>query len=263
MTGGELLAENVGMRFGGVTALAGASIRVGPGEIVGLIGRNGSGKSTLFNCITGFLRPTGGKVTLDGRDITSQAPDRIVRAGICRTFQTPRIDPRTSVREAVTSGFHTRLRTGFLAATLGLPAAWREEVGIGSRAEDVMEALDRSAFADEEIGTLAMGRVRLVEVARCLAAGSRFILLDEPAAGLTPEEQVVLAAQIRRLAEHGQGVLLVEHNFELIRALCSRITVLDMGRILSTGTPAEIEADARVIAAYLGVAADVPKEIAA
>ena len=259
----ELRATGVRMQFGGVVALQDASIAVSPGRIHGLIGRNGSGKSTLFNCITGFLQPTAGRITVDGQVVTGWAPHRLVRAGVARTFQTPRVDMRSSVREAVLAGFYSTLRSGFMAAMLGLPSARGEERRLRDAAARLMEQLGLLPLAGSEIGRLSMGQVRLVEVARCLAAGARYVLLDEPAAGLTRKEQALLAQQIRALAARGIGVLLVEHNFGLIRALCDEVTVLETGRVLSAGTPDAVAGDARVVESYLGRAEASEDEAAA
>jgi ABC-type branched-subunit amino acid transport system ATPase component len=255
MSVAALRACDVSISFGGVQALDRASIEVTPGRVTGLIGRNGSGKSTLFNCITGFLRPATGRVLLDGRDVAGEAPHRIVRSGVARTFQTPRIDFKTTVRQAVLCGLFPTVKQSLTSALLGLPAAHREERDLWRRAEAVMRELDMQPLADTEIGKLSMGRVRMVEVARAIAANAAYLLLDEPAAGLSRAEQEVLAREIRKLAARGIGVLLVEHNFGLIRMLCDRVTVLDSGRVLFEGTPAEVERDPQVLQVYLGAAA--------
>jgi len=250
-----LVAQGIRKRFGGVLALDGVDVAIQPGQVSGLIGRNGSGKSTLFNCISGFLKPSAGQVRVDGRDISAYPPERIVACGVARTFQTPRVEPRATVGDAILCGFYTKGRSNWLSALAGLPRAVREERRLREAAFLLLERLGLAEFAHVEIGKLSMGRVRLVEVGRCLAAGSRFLLLDEPAAGLTREEQSVLAEQIRRVAADGAGVLLVEHNFDLIRALCRDVTVLDEGRVLYAGASAEVARDPRVVAAYLGTAA--------
>jgi ABC-type branched-subunit amino acid transport system ATPase component len=246
------VARDVVMRFGGVLALDGAAIELMPGGIAGLIGRNGSGKSTMFNCITGFVRPTRGTILLDGMPITGSPPHRVVRAGVARTFQTPRVDLRATVRNAVLCGFYAMGRNGFAGALLGLPSVVREEQRLNEQADAVLRQLGLAPLADQQVGRLAMGQVRLVEVARGIAAGARYLLLDEPAAGLTASERDVLAATIRSVATTGVGILLVEHNFAFVRALCQTVTVLEAGRVLATGTPEAIAADRRVIESYLG-----------
>jgi ABC-type branched-subunit amino acid transport system ATPase component len=247
-----LVARDVVMRFGGVLALDGASVAVAPGRIVGLIGRNGSGKSTMFNCITGFIRPNQGTIVLDGKPIAGLPPHRVVRAGIARTFQTPRVDLRATVRDAVLCGFYALGRSSFAASLLGVPSAVREEQRLGEQADAVLRQLDLAALADRQVGKLSMGQVRLVEVARGIAAGARYLLLDEPAAGLTQAERDVLAATLRSVAKAGVGILLVEHNFAFVRGLCQEITVLEAGRVLAAGTPDAIAGDPRVIESYLG-----------
>lgn len=252
-----LCARDVRISFGGVMALDNAGIEVRPGAIVGLIGRNGSGKSTLFNCITGFLKPAGGRIEIDGRDIAGQSPHWIVRAGVARTFQTPRIDFRATVKQAVLCGLFPAVKSRFTAAVFGLPGARREDRELQRRVDEVIRQLDLQALADVEIGKLSMGRVRMVEVARAIASNATYLLLDEPAAGLSRAEQEILAGEIRGLANRGIGVLLVEHNFSLIRMLCDRVTVLDSGRVLFEGSPGEVARDQKVLHAYLGAAADI------
>jgi branched-chain amino acid transport system ATP-binding protein len=259
---GVLQARDISISFGGVQALDRASVEVTPGRVVGLIGRNGSGKSTLFNCITGFLKPSAGRVLIDGRDVAGEAPHKIVRAGIARTFQTPRIDFRTTVRQAVLCGLFANVKRSLTTALFGLPAACGEERELQRRAEAIIRELDMLPLADTEIGKLSMGRVRMVEVARAIAANAAYLLLDEPAAGLSRTEQEVLAREVRKLASRGIGVLLVEHNFGLIRLLCDRVTVLDAGRVLFEGTSEEVERDKQVLQLYLGAAAESSAAVA-
>lgn len=255
MSDSLLTACDVRMAFGGVIALDGASIEVHPGRVTGLIGRNGSGKSTLFNCLTGFLKPSAGTVELDGRDITGHAPHQVMRAGIARTFQTPRIDFQTTGREAVVCGLYPRVKHGFLASLLGLPHAVREERALQRRADEVLERMRMHAWAASKVNQLSMGRVRTVEVARAIGADARFVLLDEPAAGIGRDELRVLADEIRGLADRSIGVLLVEHNFSLIRMLCEDVTVLETGQVIFRGTPEEARRDDLVKRLYLGTAA--------
>lgn len=259
MSGALLAANDVRMVFGGVVALDRASVEVRPGRVTGLIGRNGSGKSTLFNCLTGFLKPTSGSITLDGQGITGYAPHEIMRAGIARTFQTPRIDFQTTAREAVLCGLYPQVRHGFLASLLGLSHARREEDAMQERADGVAARMRMQGWAASQVNKLSMGRVRTVEVARAIAADARYLLLDEPAAGIGRDEMRVLADEIRSLAERGIGVLLVEHNFSLVRMLCDEVTVLDTGSVIFRGTPDEARRDERVMRLYLGsVAAGNP-----
>lgn len=255
MTDSVLQASGIRMVFGGVVALDGAGVEVRPGRVTGLIGRNGSGKSTLFNCLTGFLKPTSGTITLDGRDIAGRPPHEVVRAGVARTFQTPRIDFQTTAREAVLCGLFPQLHHGFLASLLGLPGARAQERRLHERVDEMVARMQMQPWADSRISRLSMGRVRSVEVARAMAADARYLLLDEPAAGIGRDELKVLAAEIRALANRGIGVLLVEHNFSLIRMLCDQVTVLDAGAVIFRGTADDARRDARVLQLYLGAAA--------
>jgi len=251
----SLVARDIRMTFGGVVALDQASIEVIPGRVTGLIGRNGSGKSTLFNCLTGFLKPTSGRVLLDGGDITGHAPHEVLHAGVARTFQTPRIDFQTTGRDAVLCGLYPHVKRGFLASLLGLPAAIREERELQARVDAVVGRMKMDAWAWQQVSKLSMGRVRSVEVARAIAADARYLLLDEPAAGIGRDEMTVLASEIRALADRGIGVLLVEHNFSLIHMLCEEVTVLETGAVIFRGTPEEARRDERVMQLYLGAAA--------
>jgi branched-chain amino acid transport system ATP-binding protein len=255
MSTSSLVARDIRMTFGGVVALDRAGIEVVPGRVTGLIGRNGSGKSTLFNCLTGFLKPTAGQVMLDGRDITGLAPHEVLHAGIARTFQTPRIDFQTTGRDAVLCGLYPRVRHGFVASLLGLPSALREEHQMQQQADEIVHRLRMQTWASQQVSKLSMGRVRSIEVARAIAAEARFLLLDEPAAGIGRDEMGVLADEIRALAQRGIGVLLVEHNFSLIRMLCEQVTVLETGSVIFRGTPEEARQDERVRQLYLGAAA--------
>lgn len=255
MSDSLLVARDVRMVFGGVVALDRANVEVRPGRVTGLIGRNGSGKSTLFNCLTGFLKPSAGAIELDGRDITGHAPHEVMHAGIARTFQTPRIDFQTTGREAVLCGLYPQVKHGFISSLLGLPHAMRAERAIQQRADDVVDRMQMQAWALNKVNKLSMGRVRTVEVARAIAADARYVLLDEPAAGIGRDEMRVLADEIRGLADRGIGVLLVEHNFSLIRMLCDEVTVLDTGSVIFRGTPEEARRDDRVMQLYLGTAA--------
>jgi ABC-type branched-subunit amino acid transport system ATPase component len=247
----------MGVSFGGVRALSGVDISVPAGAIIGLIGRNGSGKSTLFNCISGFVRPNTGQAFIDGVEITGLSPHRIVANGLARTFQTPRVDAHATVLAAVLCGLYSTVRTSLLGALFGTPGAAREERALRRRAEAELKRLGLSHLANVEIGKLSLGLVRLVDVARCLASGARFILLDEPAAGLTQAEKDRLAQEIRSLASGGVGVLIVEHNIELVRALCQSVCVLETGRVLCSGPPDEVLRNEDVVRSYLGALGEV------
>lgn len=249
---GALAATGMEVAFGGVRALRGVDISVPPGAIVGLIGRNGSGKTTLFNCMSGFVRPSAGRTMVGDLDVTFMPPHRVVAHGVARTFQTPRVDPRATVMSAVLCGFYGTVRASLLACLVGAPGAWREERALRAKTLTLLERLGLADLRDVEIGKLSLGLVRMVEAARCLASGARFLLLDEPAAGLTAAEQARLAEQVRALAVSGVGVLLVEHNIELVRALCDHVTALETGRVLACGAPDEVLRNDEVVRSYLG-----------
>jgi branched-chain amino acid transport system ATP-binding protein len=230
----------VSRSFEGIQALRGVSLEIGRGEVVGLIGPNGAGKSTLVNVLSGFDRPTGGTVLLEGRDVTRWPPHRRGRHGLARTFQHSRAFRSLSVRENVE------------VAALGVGAGPRLAA---ERADALLAVLALTDHADAPAATLAHGDERRLGVARALATEPRFVLMDEPAAGLPEAEVPEFAAVVRSVAEdHGAGVLLIDHNMALIMEICGRIQVLDQGVVLAEGTPKEIRANIDVAAAYLGEA---------
>ena len=226
--------------FEGVHALREVTLELRRGEIVGLIGPNGAGKSTLVNVLSGFDRPSSGTVELEGRDVTRWRPSRRGRAGLARTFQHSHAFRSLSVRENV--------EVAALGAGTG-PRAAR------ARAEELLEALDLAGNADAPADTLPQGDERRLGVARALATEPRFVLLDEPAAGLPESELPALSAVVQAVSEREAGVLLIDHNMALIMEICDRIHVLDQGRTLAEGTPAEIRGNLDVAAAYLGESA--------
>lgn len=248
-----LQAKGVGAQFGGVVALADVDVELAPGTILGVIGPNGSGKSTLFNCITGFVPLASGEVFVDGEDITSSAADARIRQGIARTFQTPRIDADVTVLTSVLCGYLSSVTSGLVPTALSTPGVRRGERGIHAEALQLLEDFGLLDVADTPVGQLSMGQVRMVDVLRAIAMKPRYLLLDEPAAGLSVTEQTLLKDGIRRIAAQGIGVLLVEHNFALVREVVDEVMVLQKGRHLVSGPPAEVAADPRVVDAYLGV----------
>jgi branched-chain amino acid transport system ATP-binding protein len=235
-----LEALNVTMRFGGVLALNDAGVDVDPGRITGLIGPNGAGKTTLFNVVTGLLTPTAGRVVLDGQEITSLGVHSRARLGIARTFQRLEAFNRLSARDNVLVAAEARRR-------------WdRSSPAPRKAADEVLDRVGIGAVADVTVGTLPTGTARLVEVARALATGPRVLLLDEPSSGLNEHETNDLGALLESLAADGLAVLLVEHDMAFVMGRCQIIHVLDFGQVIAVGTPAEVQADPAVRAAYLG-----------
>jgi branched-chain amino acid transport system ATP-binding protein len=239
--GGTLRASSVSRAFAGVQALREVSLELRRREVVGLIGPNGAGKSTLVNVLSGFDRPTGGSVELEGRDVTRWLAHRRGRAGLARTFQHAHAFPALSVRENVE------------IAALGVGTGGRRAA---ARATELLELLALSRYAEALAGSLAHGDERRLGVARALATEPRFVLLDEPAAGLPEAEVPDFATAVRSVRDdHGAGVLLIDHNMALVMDVCDRVVVLDQGMTLAEGTPAEIRANLDVAAAYLGESA--------
>ncbi len=238
---GVFRAAAVSRSFDGVQALSGVTLEVQRHEVVGLIGPNGAGKSTLVNVMTGFDFPTSGSVELEGRDVTRWSPHRRGRAGLARTFQHSRSFHGLSVRENVE------------VAALGAGAGPRRA---RRRASDLLDLLGLTAYADVPAGSLAHGDERKLGVARALATSPRYVLMDEPAAGLSEAEVPEFGAVVRGVRDdHDAGVLLIDHNMALMMEVCDRIHVLDQGRTLADGTPGEIRANLDVVAAYLGESA--------
>ncbi len=232
------------VRFGGVHALRGVTLSVDAGSVTGLIGPNGAGKTTCFNAICGLQTINAGRMTFDGTDMTGLKPHKRARLGIARTFQRLEIFGSLSVRENVLAAAEIRRRWS------------HDRSNAGGTADEVLALVGLTHLAARGADTLPTGQARLLELARSLATRPRLLLLDEPSSGLSDTESEELGDLLCRLAEAGMGVLLVEHDMELVMRVCSVINVLDFGAILMAGTPAEVRADDRVRAAYLGAADD-------
>jgi len=236
-----LTTQEVVVRFGVLQAVSQASIEVHAGRVTGLIGPNGAGKTTCFNVITGLQEPTSGKVLLEGVDITGKSPSRRARLGIARTFQKLEVFGSLSARENIMVAAEQR-------------KAW-DKSGFDPKkvTDEILEKVGIAEVSEFMVGTLPTGTARLVELARALATNPRLLLLDEASSGLTEEETEEMAALLRRLvADDGLGILLVEHDMSFVMGICEYIYVLDFGRVIATGTPAEVQANPTVQAAYLG-----------
>ncbi len=248
-----LKVDRLAKSFGGVRALDGIDFALAPGELVGLIGPNGSGKTTAFNIVTGVLKPSSGRILFEGAEVTGNRPETNAALGMARTFQNIRLFNDLPVIDNVMVGLHRKRGPGFLATVLGLPAARRSEAAIRVRATEVLGILGLKKRAGERVGSLPYGDQRKVEFARALASEPTLLLLDEPTAGMNPYETADLGATIERLhRELGITTLLVEHDMKMVMGICQRLVVINQGRMLAEGTPAEIRADARVVEAYLG-----------
>jgi branched-chain amino acid transport system ATP-binding protein len=247
-----LQTENVTCRFGGVVAVGGVSLAVGQGHVHGVIGPNGAGKTTFLNLISGHIQPSGGTIQFAGAGLAGLSPERRAAIGIRRTFQNLRLFREMTALENVMAGLHADTQCDVLHSLLRTKRQRREEKDIAVRATNALDFVGLSGFAPHIAGTLAYGHQRLLEIARAFVAAPKLLLLDEPAAGLNAVEAARLALLIRRIQASGVTVMLVEHHMPLVMRVCSRISVLDHGKKLAEGTPAEIRSHAGVIEAYLG-----------
>ncbi len=247
-----LRVENLAVHIGGLVAIADASFSVPEGQVVSLIGPNGAGKTTAFNVITGYMRPTAGRILFDGAEITGLSPDRIAERGIVRSFQRTSVFTGCTVLENALMALHRRGSAGLLGALLRLPSARREEARLRAEAWAMLEFVGLAGRAETPAEVLAYGEQRRLGIALAAIASPRLLLLDEPAAGLNPSETAECMALIRQLRDRGMTVLLVEHDMPMVMQISDAIVVLNQGRIIATGAPAEIRRHPEVIRAYLG-----------
>ena len=245
--------RNLGIDFGGLTAVDSFNITIGPTEISGLIGPNGAGKTTIFNLLTGVYQPTRGSVLVNGIDIKGMPIHKVNKLGIARTFQNIRLFTDMTALDNVKVGMHNNIKCSFFESLLHLPSYKRSEKKANERAMELLDFMGLAEFADVKAGSLPYGVQRRLEIVRALASNPSIILLDEPAAGMNPSETAELMHQIRRIRDTFHiAIFLIEHDMNLVMNVCEAIAVVNYGRIIAKGTPEEIRSNPAVIEAYLG-----------
>jgi branched-chain amino acid transport system ATP-binding protein len=251
-----LVADGLSLSFGGVQALNSVSLRIPPRTSVGILGPNGAGKTSLLNCLNGFYRAQTGRISYAGRDLSRMAPHKIAGLGIARTFQGTELVPGTTVLQSLLVGRHNHMRGGVLSGMIYWGRALAEEVREREAVERVIEFLEIERLRDREVSALSAGQQRLVGLGRALAAEPKILLLDEPSAGMNREERNDVARFMQRIRHETQtSQVLIEHDVRFVRDLCEYVYVLDFGRVIAEGTPAEVLANEAVVAAYTGVVA--------
>lgn len=248
-----LEVSDLTMRFGGLLAVDNVAFDVHNEEVFAIIGPNGAGKTTVFNCVGGFYKPTSGRIQMDGKEITGYSSHKVAQHGLVRTFQNVRLFKKLTVLENLLVAQHTRIETGLVRGLLKTPTYRASEKQAQKEAAEWLDFMNIREYANREAGNLAYGHQRRLEIARCMITKPRLLMLDEPAAGLNPQEKrelQVLIDQLRR--EFNVAVLLIEHDMSLVMGVSDRIMVMEHGKPIMTGQPDEVRNDPRVIKAYLG-----------
>lgn len=248
-----LEVTNLGIAFGGLQAVAQLDMKIEQGHLYGLIGPNGAGKTTVFNMLTGVYKPTEGDIILDGKNVTGKSPEKICRAGVARTFQNIRLFDRLTVLDNVKVGLHNQITYSVLTGIFRLPGFFRKEKAMNEKAMELLRIFDLDKEANLPAASLPYGKQRKLEIARALATNPKLLLLDEPAAGMNPNETAELMETVRFVKDKFKiAILLIEHDMNFVMGICEHITVLDYGRVIASGTGDQVRNNPKVIAAYLG-----------